>query len=264
MDDKEFLALSKLAFKGALPDTDSRRVWDEERAREREFNEGTYQGKYYRLMKYLPAEPEKLLSPVGTVAGNEDRVGLSEFSRTLINVDPTGQGFWVCLTPEGAAAETPFQADLEAKKHSDKDDPYAYAVFPVIGVPHNQKYFDEHPEVFSDFMTLDSIIIDEMQIIGDPIYEWQPTKTVSKKQIAQEATGVDKMRVRMAIAAYHTSRDNPERAADILHINSGKAKKDLLNIINKPGVWESLADYATEFPPTPENRKNLIDFIGGL
>jgi len=139
---------------------------------EKEYDAGNPNLIYYRLFRFDPDNPDVLYSPVGTVAGNEEHFITNTFSRTGINVDTSGQGFFAASHPDDAAAWIGSRSDREGGYQYSKSDPFSYAVFPVIGVPHNYQYFQEHPEVFSDFGTAAGYIIDEMQIIGDPVYVW--------------------------------------------------------------------------------------------
>ena len=137
-------------------------------------NKGDLNLMYYRLFKYNPLKPDELLSPVGAVFGHEDFMGTTKFTKEGVNVDIRGQGFFAERTPEDAARWVHnSNKDEGGGYHYRKNDPYTYVVYPVIGTPHGKKWFDEHPEAFSDFGMADGYIIDEMQITGDPIYTWK-------------------------------------------------------------------------------------------
>lgn len=139
---------------------------------EDEYNKGNPNLIYYRLFRFDPDNPETLHSPVGTTFGNEEHFITNTFSRTGINVDTSGQGFFATSNPDEAARWFRVKKDEGGGYYTNENTADSYAVFPVIGIPHNAQYFQEHPEVFSDFGIADGYIIDEMQIIGDPVYVW--------------------------------------------------------------------------------------------
>ena len=137
-----------------------------------EYNKGNPNLVYYRLFRFDPDNPETLYSPVGTTFGNEEHFITNTFSRTDINVDTSGQGFFATSNPDEAARWFRVNKDEGGGYYTNENTVDSYAVFSVIGIPHNAQYFQEHPEVFSDFGIADGYIIDEMQIIGDPVYVW--------------------------------------------------------------------------------------------
>lgn len=139
-----------------------------------EHNKGNPNLIYYRLFKYNPLKPDELLSPVGAVFGNEDFMGTTTFHKEGVNVDVRGQGFFVeqNLYDSSRWVMDP-RKDEDGGYHYRKNDPYTYVVYKVIGTPHGRKWFDEHPDAFSDFGMADGYIIDEMQIMGDPVREWK-------------------------------------------------------------------------------------------
>lgn len=138
-----------------------------------EYNKGNPNLIYYRLFRYDPDDPDTLYSPVGTTFGNEEHFITNKFSRTGINVDTSGQGFFATSNPDEAARWFRVnKKDPTGGYYENENTADSFAIFPVIGIPHNAQYFREHPEVFSDFGIADGYIIDEMQIIGDPVYVW--------------------------------------------------------------------------------------------
>jgi len=129
---------------------------------------------YYRLFRYNPLTPDKLLSPVGAVFGHEEFMGTTQFHKEGVNVDIRGQGFFVEQNLYDSARWVHDHGkDEGGGYHYRRNDPYTYVIYPVIGTPHGKKWFDEHPEAFNDFGMADGLIIDEMQIIGDPVMEWK-------------------------------------------------------------------------------------------
>lgn len=130
----------------------------------------------YRLMKYLPSNPEKLYSPVGATS-LDAHMGTTEFTLRGINKDIADQGFFAEASPKEAAAWFKYRGELTENNTipSYNKDPFIYAIFPIApGEIHNTRYFDEHPEVRerANFGIADGLIVDAFTIIGEPVAKW--------------------------------------------------------------------------------------------
>lgn len=148
------------------------------------YNSGDTNIVLYRLMKYLPSDPEKLYSAVGQTGFGSDRMGTTEFSLHGVNTDIKGQGFFAEASPTAAATWLQHYAhglkDANNTIPAELKDPFNYAVFPIApGKIYNDAYWQEHPEILevAQFGLADGLLVDDFTIIGDPIYQWSTAYT---------------------------------------------------------------------------------------
>lgn len=111
---------------------------------------------YYRVMKYLPSEPDILYS-VASFRGDADEEHQTNIvSRKGIHVDTKGIGFFATHSQESAR----YWVEQSAQ------DAYAYGIFRVVGKP------KPNPDAWA------GDIIDEMEILEE-VETFPPTRTHS-------------------------------------------------------------------------------------
>lgn len=258
-----------LSWKDNSSIEESKEVFSEDNKRTHEYEEDMEAAKhriYWRLMCWRLDEPDVLESAVGSTMGNEDHMGTTNFMRGIVNRDIRGQGFW-CEPSPGACAQ--WMHGYKGDVHEGHGG-YAFGIFPVIGELHNYKYFESHPMVYCDFGIADGLIIDRMQIVGEPCYVWMP------KHIEQDAEGDRDFR-RYTLsntltklfkggADYYTM-SNDEKVQLIVKAEIS-SKVDIMRIrrMIADGIWEEAYEkygdglMCKEAVPTTEN-KEFIDIM---
>lgn len=169
-----------------LSEEDWEKVYDWEREQENRYDKGDTNIILYRLMRYLPSDPETLYSAVGATGFDQERMGTSKFSLHGINTDIKAQGFFATPTPGEAATWIRYSHLKNDIIPAEKGDPFDYAVFPIVaGKFYNSKYWDEHPEIFeaARFGIADGLIVDDFMIIGEPLKVWHTAYKPSEKEV---------------------------------------------------------------------------------
>lgn len=221
---------------------------------------------YWRLMCWRLDEPDILESAVGSTMGNEDHMGTTNFMRGIVNRDIRGQGFWCESSPGACARWIHCNKDGTHNGHGG----YAFGIFPVIGELHNRAYFDSHPMVYSRFGIADGLIIDRMQIVGEPCYVWMPKRpekgSKGDRGFKQYMLSNTLTKLFKNGADYYTM-SNDEKVQLIVRAEI-TSKVDIMRIrrMIEDGIWEEAYErygdglMCKEAMPTIEN-KELIDIM---